>query len=111
MKFTFQYTKDEYARAYWMNSRKLRNPKLDAIMITLALSMGLWLLVNGEILWGGLALGSAGLLICLFLAIRFIIPYYIYNQFSTNLGSQSNETRVQKKAQLVLEERHPIILQ
>lgn len=86
MKVTFQYTQDEYARAFWMNSRKRRNPKLDTVMIIVTLVFGGWSLMEGKIFWGWLALGTAGLLIGLLTAGRFFIPYFVYNRYIRNRG-------------------------
>lgn len=101
MKVAFQYTKQEYARAFWMNCKRALRPKLDAFAGAAGVALGAWLLNEGETLWGCLILGVMGLFIVLLLSARFIIPNYIYNQHIINRGQyfiEFTEEGIQFKA-------------
>lgn len=89
MKVKFQSTKQEYARACWMHFKTRFHLKLDAALIVLGVALGGWLLSEGETFWGGLLLGIMGLFVGLLVTVRFIIPYYVYQQYILNRGEYS----------------------
>jgi hypothetical protein len=86
MKIIFQYTKQEYARACWMHTKRVLSPKLDAVMFSIGLIGTGWLLWAGEVLGGILSLGFLGIFTLFLLAARFIIPYYVYNNYILHRG-------------------------
>lgn len=86
MKITFQYTKQEYARACWMHTKGFLSLKLDAVMFSIGLICTGWMLSAGEVLWGILSLGFLGVFTLFLVAARFIIPYYVYNNYILHRG-------------------------
>lgn len=82
MRIQFQYTKQEYARAYWINSKRSFFPKLwiGGVLYVLCMILGGVMLIIGETFLGIVLFGLVGFLIALLLASRFIIPYYLYKQ-------------------------------
>ena len=89
MRVSFQYTKNEYVNAFWENSKKRLNPKLDAVMIVSALIGGGWLLAVGETQWGWLIIVPVALLGSMLLAIRYLVPGLLFKRVAAQHGEHT----------------------
>src|SRR5690606_18780080 len=86
MHITVEYTKEEYARAFWQNSNKRLNPWLDAAMALSAIVGGAWLVIAGEILWGLLLLIPVALLGIMLYVVRYVVPGLVYKRLVAGRG-------------------------
>lgn len=86
MHITVEYTKEEYARAFWQNSNKRLNPWLDAAMALAAIAGGAWFVMVGEFLWGLLLLIPVALLGIMLYVVRYVVPGLVYKRLVAGRG-------------------------